>query len=213
MRRLEGIYALCDNSLNPNADHLRLAQALLEGGAPILQLRMKGEKDQAKVRTQAAAILELKSDYDFIFLLNDFVELGRELPVDGVHVGQDDLAVEKARELLGPKKLIGYSSHSLEEALDAERRGADYVALGAIFPTATKGPGHPVQGIDKLKEVTAALTTPVVAIGGIKRDNLASVLTAGAAMAAMIGALTLAPDVAAETRWFVEEFKRLKAAR
>jgi thiamine-phosphate pyrophosphorylase len=211
MRRLEGIYALCDNTLNPNRSHLELAKALLQGGAPILQLRMKGEKDLAVVRRTAQAILELKSDHDFIFLLNDFVELGRELPVDGVHIGQDDMAVEKARGLLGPSKLVGYSSHSLDEALDAEKRGADYVALGAIYPTATKGPGHPVQGIAKLKEVVAALSAPVVAIGGINRSNLAEVVEAGAAMAAMIGALTLAPDVAAETRWFVEEFRRLRA--
>src|SRR5918996_4145020 len=105
MRRLEGIYALCDNTLNPNRSHLELAKALLQGGAPILQLRMKGEKDLAVVRRTAQAILELKSDHDFIFLLNDFVELGRELPVDGVHIGQDDMAVEKARGLLGPSKL------------------------------------------------------------------------------------------------------------
>lgn len=206
MKRLEGIYALCDNSLNPSRSHLELARALLQGGAPILQLRMKGDKDVAKVRRTAAAILELKTDHDFIFLLNDFVELGRELPVDGVHIGQDDMAIEKAREILGPSKLIGYSSHALDEALEAESRGADYVALGAIYPTATKGPGHPVQGIAKLKEVVAALSVPVVAIGGINRGNLADVVRSGAAMAAMIGALTLAPDVAAETRWFVEAF-------
>ncbi|HKX13314.1 MAG TPA: thiamine phosphate synthase [bacterium] len=212
MGRLEGIYALCDNSLNPSRRHLDLAKDLLQGGAPILQLRMKGEKDLVKVRRTAAAILDLKADHDFIFLLNDFVELGRELPVDGVHIGQDDMAIEKAREILGPSKLIGYSSHSLEEALKAESRGADYVALGAIYPTATKGPGHPVQGIAKLKEVVKALAVPVVAIGGINRGNLAEVVRSGAAMAAMIGALTLAPDVAAETRWFVEEFNlgRLK---
>jgi len=211
MRRLEGIYALCDNSLNPSRDHLGLAKDLLLGGAPVLQLRMKGERDLAKVRRLAVAILELKADRDFIFLLNDFVELGRELPVDGVHVGQDDLAVEKARELLGPGKIVGYSSHSLAEALEAERRGADYVALGAIYPTATKGPGHPVQGIAKLKEVATALSVPLVAIGGIDRERLAPVLEAGASMVAMIGALTLAADVEAETRWFVEEFRRLRA--
>lgn len=213
MRRLEGIYALCDNSLNPRRGHLELAKALLQGGAPILQLRMKGEKDLAKVRQSAAAILELKSDHDFIFLLNDFVELGAELPVDGVHVGEDDLSVEKARELLGPEKLIGYSSHSLEEALEAERRGADYVALGAIYPTATKGPDHPVQGLAKLQEVVRALSKPLVAIGGIKRGNLAAVIEAGAPMVAMISALVSAPDVAAETRWFVDKFKRLQERR
>ncbi|KAB2841588.1 thiamine phosphate synthase [bacterium] len=208
MREIRGIYALCDTSLNPRLTHLELARRLVAGGVPILQLRMKGETDLSKVREVARGILELKRERDFTFLLNDFVELAAELPVDGVHVGQDDLSIPEARKLLGPGRLIGYSSHSLEEARAAEAAGADYVALGAIFPTATKGPGHPVQGLDKLKAVVAALRAPVVAIGGIKRENFSEVIATGVAAVAMIGALSLAPDIAAEARWFVDEFQR-----
>lgn len=208
MKAIRGIYALCDTSLNPAISHLALAQNLISGGVPILQLRMKGERDLGKVRAVAEAILALKKQRDFCFLLNDFVELAAELPVDGVHVGQDDLSVAKARDLLGPSRLIGYSSHSLQEALVAEAAGADYVALGAIFPTATKGPGHPVQGLAVLKEVVATLRVPVVAIGGINRSNFSQVLETGVAAAAMIGTLTLAPDIQTEARWFVDEFAR-----
>jgi len=207
---IQGIYALCDISLNPGLDHLGLAKRLLEGGVPTLQLRMKGETDLSKVRAAVREILELKKRHRFTFILNDFVSVAEEFPVDGVHLGQDDLAVEAARECLGPGRLIGYSSHSLEEALAAERRGADYVALGAIFPTATKGPGHPVQGTRVLRQVVKRLSVPVVAIGGIQRRNFSEVVATGVAAVAMIGALTQASDVAAEARWFVEAFRALR---
>ncbi|MDL1873437.1 thiamine phosphate synthase [Deltaproteobacteria bacterium PRO3] len=208
MREIRGIYALCDTSLNPRLSHLELARQLVAGGVPILQLRMKGETDLGKVREVALQILALKRERDFTFLLNDFVALAAELPVDGIHVGQDDLSIAEARKILGPNRLIGYSSHSLEEALAAEAAGADYVALGAIFPTATKGPGHPVQGLETLRRVVAALRAPVIAIGGINRENLSQVLATGVAAVAMIGALSLAPDIAAEARWFVDQFQK-----
>lgn len=208
MKAIQGIYALCDTSLNPALDHLELARALLEGGVPILQLRMKGEKDLGRVRRVTEGILALKDRYDFCFLLNDYVELAAELRVDGVHVGQDDLAPREARQILGPGRLIGYSSHGYEEAVAAADSGADYVALGAIFPTATKGPGHPVQGLETLRRVVQGVSVPVVAIGGINRNNFASVVATGVSAVAMIGALTLAPDIGAEARWFVEAFQK-----
>ena len=210
MAAIQGIYALCDNSLNPGLEHRDLAERLLAGGVPILQLRMKGEKDLGQVRAAAEAILSFKRRFDFLFILNDFVELAAELPVDGIHLGQDDMAIAEARRRLGPGRLIGYSSHSLEEALAAERQGADYVALGAIFPTSSKGPGHPVQGTKTLQQVVAALKVPLVAIGGIVRENFPQVVAAGAEAVAMIGALTQAPDITAEARWFVESFQRLR---
>ncbi len=210
MKTIQGIYALCDTSLNPAMGHLDLAERVLAGGVPILQLRMKGEKDLGRVRTVAEGILALKSRYDFCFILNDYVGLAQELPVDGVHIGQDDMEPAEARQLLGPERLIGYSSHSLGEAMKAEQGGADYTAFGAIYPTATKGPGHPIQGIEKLKQVVAAVRKPLVAIGGINRRNFSEVVASGVAAVAMIGALTLAPDITAEARWFVETFRRLR---
>ncbi|HCU25391.1 MAG TPA: thiamine phosphate synthase [Deltaproteobacteria bacterium] len=210
MPRIQGIYALCDNSLNPKLDHIRLARQLLEGGVSILQLRMKGEKNLRLVQETARSILELKREFSFTFILNDFAQLAADLPVDGVHLGQEDLSIEAARAQLGAKLLIGYSSHSLEEALEAEQRGADYIAFGAIYPTATKGPGHPVQGVEKLRQVVQALRVPVVAIGGIGRDNLQKTLETGVAAVAMIGALTLAPDIRQAARWFMTEFSRWK---
>jgi thiamine-phosphate pyrophosphorylase len=116
------------------------------------------------------------------------------------------MAVSQARKRLGKNFLIGYSSHSLEEAREAERRGADYVAFGAIFPTPLKGPGHPIQGLDRLREVVRAMTIPVVAIGGIDRTNFAAVVETGVSAVAMIRALVAAKDISSEARWFVRNF-------
>ncbi|MDX1387446.1 MAG: thiamine phosphate synthase, partial [bacterium] len=167
MHPIQGIYALCDNTFAPKESHGSLAKKFLQGGIRILQLRMKGEENLDHVLKAARDILALKRQYDFTFILNDFVELGVELGVDAVHVGQDDLPVSQVKKMTQDKILVGYSSHSLTEAQEAQDQGADYVALGAIFPTPTKGPGHPVVGLKTLKQLVDRLKIPVVAIGGI----------------------------------------------
>jgi len=204
---IHGIYALCDNSQNPALSHLEIAKRLLAGGVRVLQLRMKGEADPNRVLATARSILKLKEHFSFTFIMNDFVQVALELPVDGVHLGQDDMDLEMARELLGPRCLLGYSSHSMEEALAAEGRGANYVAFGAIFPTVNKGPGHPIQGLEKLSELVKKINVPTVAIGGIGRSNFAEVLATGVSAIAMIGALTAKPDITGEARYFVEQFE------
>lgn len=207
MHPISGIYGLCDTTFCPQESHESLAQKLLAGGVRIVQLRMKGETNLAKVRNVAEGILRLKQEFDFTFILNDFVELGLELGVDGLHVGQDDLPLEQVREMAGPDYLIGYSSHSLEEAAAAEKQGAGYVALGAIYPTPTKGPGHPVVGVETLRQVVRRLRVPVVAIGGIVPENFQEVLSTGVPSVAMISALAGAPDITGAARWFVDQFK------
>ncbi len=200
--KVRGLYAICDNSLCPDRPMVELAEQLLLGGAPTLQLRIKGRDLESKARRRRAAeqILALKRRFAFNFIINDDPQLVRDLGADGVHVGADDSPVDHCRRLLGPRKLIGYSSHSLAEAYAAEQAGANYVAFGAIFPTATKGPDHPVQGLDKLKELARTLSVPVVAIGGITLENAAELIEAGASAIAMISALTLAPNVVTATR-------------
>ncbi len=114
------------------------------------------------------------------------------------------MPVIETRKRVGNKKIIGYSSHSLDEAIQAEAAGADYVAFGAIFPTKTKGPGHPVQGIEKLQTLVKTIKVPVVAIGGITQNNIREVLQTGAACVAMITALTQAPNVKIATQEFIK---------
>lgn len=206
---IRGLYALCDNSTNPRRSHREIAEALLRGGARILQLRMKGEPDRARVLGAARDILDLKDRYEFLFILNDFAELAGELGVDGVHIGRDDPSIAETRRCVGADRLVGYSSHSLQEALEAQSQGADYVAFGAIYPTRNKGPGHPIQGLEKLSTVVKTLRVPVVAIGGIGRENFKQVLATGVAAVAMIGAMAGAEDIESETKHFVNQYSSL----
>ncbi len=198
---IRGLYGIIDNTPVPERSHPWLAEQLLAGGTRILQLRMKGA-DPSRVLEVARHLLALKERYAFTFILNDDLELAQVLATDGYHGGKEDPALALSRKSLGAKRVIGYSAHSLEEALEAERQGADYVAFGAIFPSPLKGPGHPVQGVDKLREVVEALTVPVVAIGGITRDNVQSVLATGVASIALISALVGAPHPRQEAEYY-----------
>jgi thiamine-phosphate pyrophosphorylase len=208
MQKIQGIYALCDTTFYPEKSHLRLAEELLAGGIKILQLRMKGETDLNKVRQTAEQILSLKKQFDFTFIVNDFVDIALELGADGIHVGRDDTPVPELLKKTKGKILVGYSSHSLPEAVLAEQQGAHYVALGAIFPTPTKGPGHPVVGLETLRRVVQQLKIPVVAIGGINSENFAQVVDTGVAAIAMISALTTVPDITTAAAEFVQKFRQ-----
>jgi len=210
---IKGPYAIVDNTYCPQTDHVALAHLFLKGGARLLQLRMKGERDLKKITRTVSAIMEFKKAYDFTFIVNDHAAVAREIGADGEHGGADDLPIQEARVLLGKGFLIGYSAHSIEEALEAERRGADYVAFGAIFPTRTKPVGHPVQGLEKLRELVKKTAIPVVAIGGIHRKNLHQVLETGVASVAMIGALTQAQDVTEEVKWYCQAIKSFSLPR
>lgn len=175
--------------------------------APLCGARDDKLKWNQRVFDEGRKIMELKKKFDFTFIINDYMDVAAELGADGIHVGANDAPVEEIRKRLGSKYIIGYSSHSIEAALEAERRGADYIAFGAIFPTKTKGPGHPVQGLEKLKKLCTQVARPVVAIGGINCGNIDGVISAGASAVAMITGITQAKDVVAETRFFTEKFK------
>jgi thiamine-phosphate pyrophosphorylase len=203
---IRGVYAILDTGVSAGEDLVRFAEDYLRGGVRIIQLRDKGGSPAR--RDIAAGIAALKKDFDFLFVVNDDLELARRVGADGVHVGKGDPSVEECKkvvacrgEVTSPLR-VGYSAHSLDEAIEAERRGADYVAFGAIFPTPTKGPGHPVQGLEKLREVVRSLKVPVVAIGGIARGNVKDVLATGVHSVAMISALAKAGDRVEEARYF-----------
>ncbi len=134
-----------------------------------------------------------------IFIMNDQADIAAAVDADGVHLGQDDLPIESARKLLGKKKIIGLSTHSREQARAAEAAGADYIGFGPLFSTATKDAG-PIQGMERLREVRAAVSIPILAIGGITLDRAASAMSAGADGIAVISAILLAPDIAAASR-------------
>lgn len=204
--KIKGLYAIADSRWNPCGGLPALVQKFLEGGAKIVQLRVKdGKKDD--VLSIARQIMVFRGGWDFTFIVNDHADVAVAAGADGVHVGENDEPVLAIKKRFGEKLIVGCSSHSIGEARLAEADGADYVAFGAIYPTRTKGPGHPVQGIEKLKELVNTVNAPVVAIGGIGRDNIDEVLSAGARSVAMITALSQADDIASETKWFADKFK------
>ncbi len=211
---IRGLYAIVDNSFSKDKTHVELAYAYLLGGCRLLQLRMKKDHTSTwddEVFEVAKSIMTLKEKFKFTFIINDYVDVAAEIHADGVHVGENDMPIDKIRKRIGDDLLFGYSSHSLGEALVSEKAGADYVALGAIFPTKTKGEGHPVQGIDRLEELVSAVTIPVVAIGGIDRTNINQVLTTGVDAIAMITALSEAHNPVQETKWYVDRILEAKS--
>ena len=174
--------------------------ALLAGGADFLQLRAKGHPP-AEIEALARRLLPLCRAAGIPFIVNDHPAIAAAVDADGVHLGQDDGPLAPVRELLGPGKLIGRSTHAPEQARAALEEGFDYIGFGPLFPTPTKL-GRPGIGLADLAAVQAEVGSrlPVFAIGGIRRDNLAGILAAGARNVVIVSDLLTAPDIEAATR-------------
>jgi thiamine-phosphate pyrophosphorylase len=189
-------YAIVD----PAAGHdpLELAQILLEAGAQILQLRLK---DAAGRDFLAAAmgIARMCRERGAMFIVNDRADIAMLTDADGVHLGQRDIPLEAARRLMGPDKVIGISTASVEMARKAEAGGADYIGFGPMYPGGLKS-SKVGQGLENLRAVRAAVRLQVVAIGGITEATVPEVLAAGADAAAIITDVIKAPDIAAKVR-------------
>lgn len=196
---LRGLYGMVD--LPAAADGAaagRLARALMDGGARVLQLRMK-QADAAAMLAAVAELVPLCRARGVALVVNDRLDVALAGGADGVHLGQHDLPLAAARRLAPAGFAIGVSTHNLGQARAALAGGADYVGFGPCFPTATKQNPDPVVGLDALAEV-CRLPLPVVAIGGITHETVAAVARAGAAAAAVIHAVNHAPDVVAAAR-------------
>lgn len=197
-----GLYVVVDPRFLPsNTDFLDYVSALAHAGAPIIQLRMK-DAPVAQILETAKRVVKIRRKHRFYFVVNDHPEIARDVGADAVHVGKTDDNVLRAREIVGDKIAIGFSSHSLHEARGAAESGADYVAFGAIFPTVTKGEGHPLQDLQKLRDMVNEVKKPIVAIGGINRGNALDVWATGVHAVAMITGISRATDIEAEVAWY-----------
>jgi len=196
MRMPSHYYAMVDTA--GWHEPVALARILLEAGARIMQLRLKdiGSRDfLAAARAIAAACHE----HGALLIVNDRADIAKLAGADGVHVGQEDLPLEAARQIAGPDKLVGVSTHTVEQARAAEAGGADYIGFGAIYPGGLKNVKN-AQGLERLRAVRAAVKIPIVAIGGISEETVKEVLAAGADAAAIITDVVRAPDIAAKVR-------------
>ncbi len=171
MKPLEGIYAITDDILTPHETIISQVEAALKGGAKVVQLRNKSDKDDDLVEV-ATQLQKLCTTYQATFFINDRVELTKKVKADGVHIGYSDLAVSEARKILGQKVKIGVSCYGdLERAQKAVADGADYVAFGAFYPSKTK-PKAAVVDLEVISQAKKELNVPVCVIGGINETNI-----------------------------------------
>lgn len=192
------VYAVTDRSwLNGESLYSQVEKAL-KGGATFIQLREK-ELDEEHFLEEAIEIKELCKQYHVPFVINDNVDIACKIDADGVHVGQSDMEAWSVREKLGPDKIIGVSAQTVEQALLAESCGADYLGVGAVFPTGTKLDAAEV-GYEILKAICDSVHIPVVAIGGITSNNIIKLKGSGASGVAVVSAIFASKDIEEATK-------------
>ena len=192
------LYAVTDRTWLGDETLYQQVEKTLKGGATFIQLREKHLDDTAFLE-EAVELKELCRRYHVPFVINDNVEIALKMDADGVHVGQSDMEAGNVREKLGPDKIIGVSAQTVEQAVLAEQRGADYLGVGAVFPTGSKDDADDVSH-ETLKAICEAVSIPVIAIGGISRNNVMELAGSGICGIAVISAIFAQPDIEAATK-------------
>jgi thiamine-phosphate pyrophosphorylase len=194
------LYAIIDKQVLGKSSLNQAAAIIAKGGAQIIQLRDKSSGKKA-VFEEALFLKKLLAKAKTIFIVNDHADIAKAVNSDGVHLGQDDLPVEVVRRFLGQDKIIGLSCHNIKQAVEAQDRGADYIAIGPIFSTSTK-PNAKAVGLDLIRQCQKMIKVPFFAIGGINEANIESVLSCAGKRIAVCQAICLAADMQAATRKF-----------
>ncbi len=176
------------------------ARLVIDGGADAIQLREKTIYDSEFI-SLAGEVRDITTRSGTLLIINDRVHVAREINADGVHLGQQDMSVLAARDIIGDEKIIGVSTHSAIQARQAQKDGADYIAIGPIYPTKTKE-YEPSIGIEIIQEISGAVNIPFIAIGAITLKNLDEVLKAGASRVAICSAIIGSKDILSTTRQF-----------
>ena len=188
------LYVVTDESLSKGRSNVEIARLAYEGGADVVQLRMKNATKEDMLR-DALQIKEIADEMNKFFIVNDNIEVAIESEADGVHLGQSDMPLEEAIDMMGSDRIIGISVTTVEEAEKAEAGGASYVGVGSIFATTTKPDAAQSLGLDAIFKIRQAVDIPIVAIGGINQGNIQSVIKAGADCAAVVSAVVAQDDV------------------
>ena len=195
---LPPLYAIFDPEQTKGSDPEAVLRQLLDGGAKVVQLRAKTMAPRDFLQL-ARSVRSLSRSHDCRLIINDRADIALACDADGVHLGQEDLPLHAARKIMG-QKLIGISTHDVDQAKEAEGGGADYIGFGPMFGTTTKETGFSARGVEMLRQIRSAVRLPIVAIGGIKKENVQEVWSAGADSAAIISDLMGATDIAGKTK-------------
>lgn len=201
--RMYGLYVIIDVTQRSQHHPLMLAEEVLKGGAKVIQLRAKGSNKQSISRL-SRAMNDLCESNDALFIVNDYADIAASLNSHGVHLGQGDLSIKSARKLLSPLQIIGKSNHTYREAIESYNEGADYIAIGAMYPTLSKTQPI-VGGPSLLKKVAERIDVPIVAIGGITPDRIEEVILAGASCICVINAINTAENPLEASRFMVSK--------
>jgi thiamine-phosphate pyrophosphorylase len=197
------VYPVTCEELSEGRSNLEVLEAVIRGGAKIIQLREK-EYQKNDLYYLALKFREMTAKAGVLLIINDHVDIALAVGADGVHLGQEDLPVQVATKL-APELLIGASTHSLEQALQAEKDGADYINIGPIFITKTKEGVESSLRPEAIARISPQIKVPFTVMGGINEENLELVLAKGARKVAMVTAITKAPDIAAKVRFLKEK--------
>lgn len=192
------LYAVTDRAWLGNETLYEQVEESLKGGVTFVQLREK-KLDEESFLQEAIEIKELCKKYNVPFVINDNVDIAIKMDADGVHVGQSDMEAGDVRKKLGPDKIIGVSAQTVEQAILAEKHGADYLGVGAVFPTGSKDDAEDVP-FETLKAICEAVSIPVIAIGGITKDNVKELAGSGICGIAVISAIFASKDIEAATK-------------
>ena len=206
------LFAILDTAVRPDLPPENILEALLRAGVKVIQYRHK-ERFRRLHFEQCASLARRAHQMGGVLVVNDRADVAELCGADGVHLGQEDLPPEKARRFLGEGRLIGYSTHNLDQARRAAGLPVDYIAIGPVFPTTTKRDPDPVVGLMVVSQVRALTNKPLVAIGGITMENAPSVLAAGADAVAVVRDVLAAPDIEERAREFLKVLKKESGAR
>ena len=204
------LYAVTDRSWTQNESLYEQVEQTLKGGTTFVQLREK-DLPYEDFLQEGKEIQELCKKYQVPFVINDNVQLAKELDADGVHIGQDDMKICDARNLIGSNKILGVSVQTVEDAIFAEKEAADYLGVGAVFSTSTKLDAVDVS-YQMLKEICSAVKIPVVAIGGINKNNILDLQNSGICGVAVVSAIFAENDIFGATKELSELAKKVRGA-
>jgi thiamine-phosphate pyrophosphorylase len=192
------LYAVTDRTWLKGRSLTHVVEEAIKAGITFLQLREK-DLDNASFLQLAREVKSVTYKYKIPYVINDNVEVAMSCGADGVHVGQDDMAARDARRIIGPDKILGVSAQTVEQAVLAEKNGADYIGVGTVFPTSTKLDAEAVS-FETLKEICEAVSIPVVAIGGINKDNAMKLAGSGIDGIAVVSAIFAQEDITSAVR-------------